>query len=305
LHRFILIRIVQSVFTLLVLSVVVFFGAELTGDAALVLAGADTTQEELEELRESLGLNRPAYLRYATYLGNVFKGDLGTSIVKRRSVMEMVGERIPATLQLAGVGLMVAMGIGIPLGIVAAIQRNSIVDRVAKVVAIIGMSAPQFWVAIMLIWIFGATWKILPTFGKGGIDHYILPAFAISLFIMAGFMRLTRSSMLEVLDSEYVKFARIKGLSEHMVIYKHALKNAVIPILTFGGVSFAGLLNGSIVVEFIFAWPGLGRLMLDSIRERDTTVILATILISGGLYIFLSTIVDVLYAYVDPRIRFA
>ena len=304
-HRFILIRIVQSIFTLLVLSVVVFFGAELTGDVALVIAGADTTQAELEELRESLGLNRPAYIRYANYLGNVFQGDLGTSIVKRRSVMQMVAERIPATLQLAGVGLLVAMVVGIPLGIVAAIQRNSIVDRCAKVVAIVGMSAPQFWVAIMLIWVFGATWKILPTFGKGGIDHYILPAFAISLFIMAGFMRLTRSSMLEVLDSEYVKFARIKGLSEHLVIYKHALKNAVIPILTFGGVSFAGLLNGSIVIEFVFAWPGLGRLMLDSIRERDTTVILATILISGGLYIALSTIVDVLYAYVDPRIRYA
>ena len=304
-HRFILIRIVQSIFTLLVLSIVVFFGAELTGDVALVIAGADTTQAELEELRESLGLNRPAYIRYANYLGNVFQGDLGTSIVKRRSVMQMVAERIPATLQLAGVGLLVAMVVGIPLGILAAIQRNSIVDRCAKVVAIVGMSAPQFWVAIMLIWVFGATWKILPTFGKGGIDHYILPAFAISLFIMAGFMRLTRSSMLEVLDSEYVKFARIKGLSEHLVIYKHALKNAVIPILTFGGVSFAGLLNGSIVIEFVFAWPGLGRLMLDSIRERDTTVILATILISGGLYIALSTIVDVLYAYVDPRIRYA
>ena len=304
-HRFILVRIVQSIFTLLVLSIVVFFGAELTGDVALVLAGAETTQAELEELREQLGLNRPAYIRYASYLGDILQGDLGTSIVKRRAVMDMVVERLPATLQLAGVGLLVAMGVGIPLGILAAIQRNGLVDRFAKVVAIVGMSAPQFWIAIMLIWVFGATWKILPTFGKGGIDHYILPAFAISLFIMAGFMRLTRSSMLEVLDSEYVKFARIKGLSERMVIYKHALKNALIPILTFGGIAFAGLLNGSIVIEFVFAWPGLGRLMLDSIRERDTTVILATILISGGLYIVLSTIVDILYAYVDPRIRYA
>ena len=304
-HRFILIRIVQSIFTLLVLSVVVFFGAELTGDVALVLAGAETTQAELEELREQLGLNRPAYIRYANYLGDILQGDLGTSLVKRRAVMDMVVERLPATLQLAGVGLLVAMGVGIPLGIAAAIRRNGLVDRFAKVIAIVGMSAPQFWIAIMLIWVFGATWKILPTFGKGGIDHYILPAFAISLFIMAGFMRLTRSSMLEVLDSEYVKFARIKGLSEHMVIYKHALKNAVIPVLTFGGIAFAGLLNGSIVIEFVFAWPGLGRLMLDSIRERDTAVILATILISGGLYIVLSTIVDILYAYVDPRIRYA
>ena len=170
--------------------------------------------------------------------------------------------------------------------------------------AIVGMSAPQFWVAIMLIMLFAAQWQLLPAFGKGGLDHYILPAFSISLFIMAGFMRLTRSSMLEVLDSEFVKFARIKGLNERVVIYKHALKNAIIPVLTFGGVSFAGLLNGSIVVEVVFAWPGIGLLMLGGIRERDVNVILATVLTSGLLYIVLSTIVDLLYAYVDPRIRY-
>ena len=203
------------------------------------------------------------------------------------------------------------MVLGIPLGILAAVKYNTVFDRLAKGFAVIGMSAPQFWVAIMLIFLFGVkleNWTqgslSLPTFGKGGIDHYILPAFAISLFIMAGFMRLTRSSMLEVLDSEYVKFARIKGLNERLVIYKHALKNAIIPVLTFGGVSFAGLLNGAIVVEVVFAWPGLGRMMLDSIRQRDTTVILATIMVSGLLYILMATIVDILYAYVDPRIRF-
>ena len=190
------------------------------------------------------------------------------------------------------------------LGILAAVRYNTIFDRLAKGFAVIGMSAPQFWVAIMLIFLFGVKLEVLPTYGKGGIDHYILPAFAISLFIMAGFMRLTRSSMLEVLDSEYVKFARIKGLNERLVIYKHALKNAIIPVLTFGGVSFAGLLNGAIVVEVVFAWPGLGRMMLDSIRQRDINVILATILVSGLLYIIMSTIVDILYAYVDPRIRF-
>ena len=193
---------------------------------------------------------------------------------------------------------------GIPLGIIAALYRTSYIDRLCKMFAIVGMSAPQFWVAIMLIMLFAAQWQLLPAFGKGGLDHYILPAFSISLFIMAGFMRLTRSSMLEVLDSEFVKFARIKGLNERVVIYKHALKNAIIPVLTFGGVSFAGLLNGSIVVEVVFAWPGIGLLMLGGIRERDVNVILATVLTSGLLYIVLSTIVDLLYAYVDPRIRY-
>lgn len=303
-QRFIIIRIIQSFFTLLVLSVVVFFGSELTGNLALSLATADTTKEELRQIEIKLGLDKPAYERYAGYLGNALRGDLGMSGSQRRPVLDMLMERLPATIQLAGAGLLVAMVLGIPLGILAAVRYNTIFDRLAKGFAVIGMSAPQFWVAIMLIFLFGVKLEVLPTYGKGGIDHYILPAFAISLFIMAGFMRLTRSSMLEVLDSEYVKFARIKGLNERLVIYKHALKNAIIPVLTFGGVSFAGLLNGAIVVEVVFAWPGLGRMMLDSIRQRDINVILATILVSGLLYIIMSTIVDILYAYVDPRIRF-
>lgn len=303
-QRFILTRILQSVLTLLALSVVVFFGSNLTGDLALVLATPDATAAEIQQLRENLGLDDPPYIRYANYLVGVFQGDFGRSGIERRPVVDMLAERIPATLQLATAGLLVAVVLGIPLGIIAAIKRDSIIDRFAKVFAIIGMSAPQFWIAIMLIMFFGAYLRVLPTFGKGGVDHFILPAFTLALFIMAGFMRLTRSSMLEVLDSEYVKFARIKGLSERLVIYKHALKNAVIPVLTFGGVSFAALLNGSIVVEVVFAWPGMGRLMLDAIRERDTNVILATILTAGFLYILMATIVDVLYAYVDPRIKY-
>ncbi len=302
--RFTLIRIAQSIITLVVLSVVVFFGSELTGDIALAMATPDTTEAELEEIRRKFGLDRPAYERYGRYLLNLAQGDLGVSGTSRRQVSEMMAERIPPTLQLAAVGLVIAMVIGIPLGVLAAVKRNTVFDQASKLFAIVGMSAPQFWVAIMLIMFFGAQLKWLPTYGRGGIDHYILPGIAISLFVMAGFMRLTRSSMLEVLDSEFVKFARIKGLQERLVIFKHALKNAIIPVLTFGGVSFAGLLNGAIVVEVVFAWPGLGRLMLDSIRERDTVVIMATILTSGFIYILLSTVVDILYAYVDPRIRY-
>ena len=302
--RFATARIAQSIITLIVLSMVVFFGAELTGDIALAMATPDTTKAELEEIRRKFGLDRPAYERYGRYLFNLAQGDLGVSGTSRRQVSEMMAERIPPTLQLAAVGLFIAMLLGIPLGVLAAVKRNTIFDQLSKLLAIIGMSAPQFWVAIMLIMFFGAQLKWLPTYGRGGIDHYILPGIAISLFVMAGFMRLTRSSMLEVLDSEFVKFARIKGLQERLVIFKHALKNAIIPVLTFGGVSFAGLLNGAIVVEVVFAWPGLGRLMLDAIRERDTVVIMATILTSGFLYIFLSTVVDILYAYVDPRIRY-
>ena len=280
--RFTIARIAQSLITLLVLSMVVFFGSELTGDLALSLATADTTQAELQEIRVKLGLDRPAYERYARYLGNLAQGDLGVSGTSRRQVSEMMAERIPPTLQLAAVGLLLAMILGIPLGVLAAVKRNTIFDQMSKSLAIVGMSAPQFWVAIMLIMLFGAQLKWLPTYGRGGLDHYILPGIAISLFVMAGFMRLTRSSMLEVLDSEFVKFARIKGLQERLVIFKHALKNAIIPVLTFGGVSFAGLLNGAIVVEVVFAWPGLGRLMLDSIRERDTVVSMVAIITTAS-----------------------
>ena len=245
--RFTIARIAQSLLTLLMLSMVVFFGAELTGDLARSLATADTTPAELQEIRVKLGLDRPAYERYARYLGNLDQGDLGVSGTSRRQVSAMMAERIPPTLQLAAVGLFLAMIFGIPLGVLAAVKRNTIFDQLSKSLAIVGMSAPQFWVAIMLIMLFGAPLKWLPNYGRSGLDHYILPGFAISLFVMAGFMRLTRSSMLEVLDSEFVKFARIKGLQERLVIFKHALKNAIIPVLTFGGVSFAGLLNGAIM----------------------------------------------------------
>ena len=304
-YRFILMRIVQAIVTLLVLSAAVFFGAELTGDAAIAMAPGDAKQDEIDAIRKQLGLDRPVMVRYADYVLGILQGDFGRSSTRRRPAAEMIWERLPNTLQLAGAGLFLALTIGIPLGILSAVKRDSIYDKIGKGLAILGMSAPQFWVAIMLILVFGAWWQILPTFGKGGLENFILPAFAISIFTMAGFMRLTRSSMLEVLDSEYVKFARIKGLNENLVIYKHALKNAVIPVMTFGGIAFAGLLNGSIVIEVIFAWPGLGLMMLDSIRERDIFVMEATVLASGFLYIFMSTTVDIMYAYVDPRIRFA
>ena len=233
-------------------------------------------------------------------------GDFGRSYNKRQPAFDIVMERIPNTVQLAITALAIAIIVGIPLGILSAVKRDSFLDRLGKSFAILGMSMPQFWLAIILMWIFAVEFQLLPTFGKQGLDprYFIIPAFSIAVFTMAGFMRLTRSAMLEVLDSEYVKFARIKGLAEQLVIFKHALKNAVIPVLTFGGISFAGLLNGSIVVEVIFSWPGLGLLMLEGIRTRDVPIIEATILTSGFLYILMSTIVDIAYAYVDPRIRY-
>ena len=304
--RFVFFRIIQAIATLVVLSAAVFFGTDLTGDAALAMAPGDARPNEIEQIRQNLGLDRPAIVRYFDYLGGLFVGDFGDSYNKRLPARELVLARVPNTVQLAIAALLIAIVIGIPLGILSAVKRNSILDRLGKSFAILGMSMPQFWLAIILMWIFAVRLNLLPVFGKEGLDprYFVIPAFSIAVFTMAGFMRLTRSAMLEVLDSEYVKFARIKGLAEQLVIFKHALKNAVIPVLTFGGISFAGLLNGSIVVEVIFNWPGLGLLMLEGIRTRDVPIIEATILVSGFLYILMSTLVDIAYAYVDPRIRY-
>jgi peptide/nickel transport system permease protein len=200
--------------------------------------------------------------------------------------------------------MLLTVALGIPLGIVSAVKRDSIIDHFGKFFAVLGIATPHFWVAIMLILLFGAILGWLPTFGKGSANHYILPAFVLGWGGMAGMVRLVRSSMLEVLDSEYVKFARVKGLPENMVVYKHALKNAVIPALTFGGLTLAGLLNGSVAIEVVFAWPGIGRLMLQGINQRDFPIIQATVLAAGSFYIVISLIVDILYAYVNPRIRY-
>ena len=304
--RFMFFRVIQAIATLIVLSAAVFFGTDLTGDAALAMAPGDARPEEIQQIRENLGLDRPVIVRYLDYLGGILTGDFGRSYNKRLPVAGLVLERVPNTVQLAVAALFIAVIIGIPLGILSAVKRDSFLDRLGKSFAILGMSMPQFWLAIILMWIFAVELNLLPVFGKEGLDprYFVIPAFSIAVFTMAGFMRLTRSAMLEVLDSEYVKFARIKGLAEQLVIFKHALKNAVIPVLTFGGISFAGLLNGSIVVEVIFNWPGLGLLMLEGIRTRDVPIIEATILVSGFLYIIMSTLVDIAYAYVDPRIRY-
>jgi peptide/nickel transport system permease protein len=186
----------------------------------------------------------------------------------------------------------------------SAVKRDSIFDQTGKFFAVAGIAAPSFWIAIMLVLLFGGILGWLPTYGRGGIDHFILPAFVLSWHSMAGVLRLSRSSMLEVLDGEYVKFARIKGLKERVVVYKHALKNAVIPVLTFSGLTLAGLLNGSVVVEVVFAWPGLGRLMLQGINQRDFPIVQATVMTAGLFYIVTALLVDILYAYVNPRIRY-
>ena len=303
-QRYIAMRLGQALITLLILSLAVFLSVNLTGNPAIYLLGPDDGYEEYQQLKKNLGLDKPLHVRYAIFLGNAVRGDFGKSFTMGRSAQELLIQRFPATLQLAGAAFLIIMVVGIPMGVLSAVKRDSIFDQFGKFFAVAGIAAPSFWIAIMLVLLFGPILGWLPTHGRGGLDHFILPAFVLSWHSMAGVLRLSRSSMLEVLDSEYVKFARIKGLSERLVIYKHALKNAVIPVLTFSGLTLAGLMNGSVVVEVVFAWPGIGRLMLQGIQQRDFPVVQATVLAAGAFYIITALLVDILYAYVNPRIRF-
>lgn len=303
-QRYIAARVFQAVFTLLILSLTVFLSVHLTGDPALYLLGPESTNQDYEQLKKNMGLDRPLPIQFGSFLWDIAHGDFGVSHITRRSAREVLMERFPATLELASVAFLLTIFMGVPLGILSAVNRGGFLDTFGKFFAVLGIATPHFWIAIMLILLFGAILGWLPTFGRGGIDHFVLPSFVLAWGGMAGMVRLGRSGMLEVLDSEYVKFARIKGLAEKMVVYKHALKNAMIPILTYSGLTLAGLLNGSVAVEVVFAWPGIGRLMLEGITRRDFPIVQATVLAAGTFYVVTALIVDILYAYVNPRIRY-
>ena len=303
-QRYIMLRVIQALFTLWILSIAVFLSVHLSGDAAVLLLGPEALDTDYEQIKKNLGLDRPLIVQYGDFLTDIVRGDFGRSHLMRRSARDVLLERLPATLQLAGAAFLLSVVVGVPLGIFSALKRDTLLDSFGKFFAILGIATPNFWIAIMLILLFGAILGWLPTYGRGGPDHFVLPAFVLGWSAMAGMVRLGRSSMLDVLDSEYVKFARVKGLAERLVVWKHALKNAVIPLLTFGGLTLAGLLNGSVAVEVVFAWPGIGRLMLEGITRRDFPIVQATIMAAGLFYIVTALLVDILYAYVNPRIRY-
>lgn len=316
---YILRRLGEGIVTLVVLSFVVFGSVFLTGDVTsfLIPISEDHDQKVYEEQKKAMGLDRPFIIQYLDFLGHALRLDFGDSFVIRQPVKDLLLERLPATIHLAVAGLIVATVIGVPLGILSAVKRDSIFDKFWKAFAIFGMAAPQFWIAIMLILFLGAQVKLFPTFGRGEVVgwfptlpqvpdmlyHLILPAFVLATSVAAAIMRLSRSAMLEVLDTDYVKFAQVKGLHDRVVVWKHAARNAFIPVLTFGGITLAGLLNGSVVVEVVFAWPGIGLLLLQAVTSRDYPMAEGAILLSGAAYVICAMVVDILYGYADPRIR--
>jgi peptide/nickel transport system permease protein len=303
--RFVAFRLLQSVIALALLSVVVFVLARTTGDPLHMILPMSATEEDYANARRYLGLDRPYVEQYLSFVGRAATGDFGTSIRARRPVSELLRERLPNSLRLAAFAMAVSLAMAFPLGILAAVHKGSGVDRAAQVIAVLGQSLPSFWVAIILVEFVAGRWQWLPAGGIGGLSSYVLPGFTLGWFVVAGLMRLLRSGMLEVLDSDYVKLARLKGVVELRVIWVHALKNALIPVVTFAGIYFSILVTTAIVVETVFAWPGLGRLAYDGITSRDFPVIQAVVLTTAVIVAAVNLGVDLLYAVIDPRIRYA
>jgi peptide/nickel transport system permease protein len=303
--RFVVFRLLQSLAALALLSVVVFVLARTTGDPLHMILPMSATEEDYANARRYLGLDRPYVEQYLSFVGRAVTGDFGTSIRARRPVSELLRERLPNSLRLAVFAMGVSLAMAFPLGILAAVHKGTGIDRTAQIVAVLGQSLPSFWVAIILVEFVAGRMQWLPAGGNEGLSSYILPGFTLGWFVVAGLMRLLRSGMLEVLDSEYVKLARIKGVAERRVIWLHALKNALVPVVTFAGIYFSILVTTAIVVETVFAWPGLGRLAYDGITSRDFPVIQAVVLTTAAIVAVVNLGVDLLYAVIDPRIRYA
>ncbi|MBW2061702.1 MAG: ABC transporter permease [Deltaproteobacteria bacterium] len=302
--RYILRRLVQAVITIIGISIIVFLLTHLSGDPVALMAPQNATKEDLEQIRIDRGLDKPIYVQYWKYISGVVVGDFGESLRWDMPAIEMFLARFPNTIKLASAAMAFAILFGLPTGILSAVKVGTRFDNFGKIFALMGQALPGFWVGIMLILLFSAKLRLLPTSGMGGWKYYIMPAFTLGWYTMAAITRLSRSAMLDVLDAEYIKMARIKGVSEVWVIMKHAFKNASAPVVTMTALQFVVLLNGTMIIETIFTWPGIGRLIVDAIFARDYPVVQMCVMISSSLFVFTNLIVDILYAYLDPRIRY-
>ena len=304
--RYILRRLVLLVPLLFGVSILIFMAMRLIpGDPARLALGAEATQDQVQLMRRQWGLDQPLPVQYAYWIGHALQGDWGRSTVSRVPASEEIALRLPATLRLAAVSVLIATALGVGFGVLAAVRHNSWVDRVSMMLALVGVCTPSFWLGLMLILVFSVQLGWLPSFGQGGVDHLVLPALTLGAGAAALIARVTRSSLLEVMGADYLRTARAKGLAEHAVIARHALRNALIPVLTLLGLEFGGLLAGAIVTETVFAYPGIGLLLVNSIANRDFPVVQPALLLFAVQFVLVNLLVDVLYAVVDPRISYA
>src|SRR6476659_6283925 len=303
--QYIIRRAGYSLLSLFLLSLTIFLFVRVTGDPTSLLLEPGASPEDIANLRHQFGLDQPLWVQYWRFVESFLTGDLGNSFYYRTPVLDLYFERLPNSLMLAAVAMALSLLIGIPSGILAAVRVDRFWDSAGKIFALLGLSLPQFWVGLVLILVFSVYLGWLPSSGSGTFLHLLMPAFTLGWYFAAAHMRMTRSSMLEVLGSEYIKLARLKGLPESLVIAKHAFKNALIPVLTLAGINLVIMVNATVVVEYVFAWPGIGRLLYEGITFRDFSVVEGVVLLNGAMVVIVSLLVDVLYAVIDPRIRLA
>lgn len=302
---FVLKRCLQAIFVVVVVSLIVAFAIRLTGDPALMMSQGATnlTEADMIKIREGLGLNQPFYKQYLDSLTGLFRWELGRSFVGGTPVNMLIEKALPATLMLAFASMLVSIVVSIPLGIKAAVAKGKWPDQLIRILSLVGLSFPNFWLATMLVLLFGVTLKWLPPSGMSGIESFIMPALTMGVILTATNVRLVRTTMLETLNAQYIMVARAKGLSESKVLYKHALRNCAIPLITYFGLQFGGLLGGIVVIERVFNWPGMGTLAFDAVAARDYPVLQAVIMILSLMIVAVNLIVDIAYGLVDPRIR--
>ena len=301
--RFVLGRSLRGMVTLWAVVTIVFVVLRMSGDPAEVMLGAEASPEAIEAFRQSRGLNDPLPVQYGQYLVNVLQGDFGDSLKDRRPALEVFRSRIGATLELGLAAVVIAVVIGLPLGILAALRRNSVWDRTAMAVAFIGQSAPNFFVGILLILFLSLQLNVLPSSGRGSWQQLVMPAFTLATGLLAGLARMSRSSLLEVVRQDYVRTARSKGLSNRSVVLGHCLRNAAIPVVTLFGLSVGALIGGAAITETVFAWPGVGRLAVNSVSSRDYPVIQLIVIVIAASVVVTNLLIDIAYGLLDPRVR--
>lgn len=297
-------RLYQALIVFFVVTLIVYLILHISGDPVQLLMPREATQKDVQDLRQALGLDKPLPVQYGLFLKNAFKGNLGISYHHGQPALKLVLDRMPATLELVSVSILVSLIFAVPLGILASSRRGKWLDRACLIGSLVGISAPSFWIGIAFILVFAVELSWFPSSGRGTWAHLVLPATSLSVVRLALFFRLIRAGMLDIMTQDYIRTARAKGVSEKIVIYKHALKNTLIPFVTIAGLQMGSLLAGSIVTERIFAWPGMGRLFLDSIGLMDYPVIIAWTLVVSTIFILTNFIVDVIYVWLDPRIRY-
>jgi ABC-type dipeptide/oligopeptide/nickel transport system permease component len=297
-------RLWHTVFVVVGISVISFFFIHLSGDPVMLMLPGDASHAEIEALREQMGFNDPLYEQYLRFAWQALRGKFGNSLYYKVPAMELILERLPASLELAVAAMLIALVVAVPVGIVSAVRRGSLLDMGSMLGALFGLSMPHFWLGIMMILLFSVELGWLPTSGRGSLAQLVMPSIALGLSLTAMFARLTRSVMLEVLSLDYIRTARSKGLKEWIVISKHALKNALIPIVTVAGMQFGFLLGGTVIIETVFAWPGVGRLVIQAIFNRDYPLVQSIVLVLALIFVAVNFLVDMLYMYLDPQISY-